>query len=191
MIRSGRGGVPRREKRSARAVFTSCLFALCALAAVPAFAVGVGDAAPSFSLPVLGGDSTRSLSDSHGKVRYLDFWASWCPPCRVSIPAIVSLQEELGGSRFEVIGINVDERLADAMAFMRRLPVNYENLSDPRGETAEAYSLLGMPTSFVIDAQGRVTLVHVGFRRGDMKAIRAHVLELLGESGAHGRKAKP
>ena len=174
-----------------RAVVASFLLVLSGLVAGPAFAIGEGDAAPDFSLPVLGGDSTRTLSDSHGKVRYLDFWASWCPPCRVSIPEIAALHEELGGSRFEVIGINVDERLADALRFMRRYPVGYENLSDPKGEIAEAYALLGMPTSFVIGAQGRVTLVHVGFKPGDMKAIRAHILELLGKRGAHGRKAKP
>ena len=171
-----------------RATITSYLLALNMLIANPAFAVDEGDPAPDFSLPVLGEGSTRSLSDSHGKVRYLDFWASWCPPCRVSIPEIVTLQEELGGSRFEVIGINVDERLDDAMRFLGRYPVNYENLSDPQGETAEAYALLGMPTSFVIDPEGRVTLVHVGFRPGDMKAIRAHILELLGERRAEGKE---
>ena len=174
----------RRENRLMRANFASYLIALSVLVASPAFAVGVGDAAPGFSLPVLGAESTRALSDSHGKVRYLDFWASWCPPCRVSIPEIVGLQEELGGSRFQVIGISVDERLDDATRFLGRYPVNYENLSDPRGEVAEAYALMGMPTSFVIDAQGRVTRVHVGFRPGDMKAIRAHILEVLGERTA-------
>ena len=144
-----------------------------------AFAVTVGDLAPGFVLPVLGSESTRSLSESHGKVRYLDFWASWCPPCLVSVPAIVALQEELGGERFEVIAINVDERPGDAMRFLERHPTNYDSLSDPQGETAEAYALLGMPTSFVLDPEGRVTLVHVGFRRGDMKAIRAHIVALL------------
>ena len=167
------------------AFFTSCLLALSVLVAGPAFAVGEGDAAPDFSLPVLGSDSMRSLSDSHGKVRYLDFWASWCPPCRVSIPEIVSLQDELGGSRFEVIGINVDERPADAVRFMRRYPMSYENLSDPSGKTAEAYALLGMPSSFVIDPGGHVTMVHVGFRPGDMKAIRDHILQLLGGGEAN------
>ena len=149
------------------------------LASGVAFGVTVGDVAPGFALPVLGSESTRSLSESHGKVRYIDFWASWCPPCRVSVPAIVALQEELGGDRFDVIAINVDERTDDALRFLERHPTNYDSLSDPRGETAEAYSLLGMPTSFVLDPEGRVTLVHVGFKRGDMKAIRAHIVELI------------
>ena len=95
------------------------------------------------------------------------------------MPAIVSLQRELGGSRFEVIAINVDERIDDALAFMERYPMNYDVLSDPRGTTAGAYALPGMPTSFVVDPEGRVTLVHVGFRPGDMQAIRAHIVEVL------------
>ena len=162
------------------ALLKSFILAMSLLLAETAWGVAEGDLAPDFVLPVLGGESTRSLSASHGRVRYIDFWASWCPPCRVSIPEIVALQDELGGSRFEVIGINVDERIDDALRFAGRYPMNYDNLSDPRGTTASAYALPGMPTSFVIDPEGRVTLVHVGFRRGDMKAIRAHIVELLG-----------
>ncbi len=95
------------------------------------------------------------------------------------MPEIVALQEELGGERFEVISVNVDEQVGDAMRFLSRHPVNFDSLSDPQGLTAEAYALLGMPSSFVLDPEGRVTLVHVGFKRGDMKAIRVHIVELL------------
>ena len=97
----------------------------------------------------------------------------------MSVPEIVALQRDLGGSRFEVIAINVDERLDDALRFLERYPMNYDVLSDPQGATAAAWALPGMPTSFVVDPDGRVTLVHVGFRRGDMQAIRAHIVELL------------
>lgn len=162
----------------------SFTLALGLLLAGTALGVAEGELAPDFLLPVLGGDTTKSLSASHGKVRYIDFWASWCPPCRVSIPEIVALQDELGGSRFEVVGINVDERIDDAMRFLGRYPTNYDNLSDPQGTTAKAYALPGMPTSFVVDPEGRVTLVHVGFKRGDMKAIRAHIAALLDRNRA-------
>ena len=162
-----------------RAAPKALLLALNLMLADTASGVTVGDMAPAFLLPVLGGETATSLSASHGKVRYIDFWASWCPPCRVSVPEIVALQQELGGARFEVIAINVDERVDDALKFLERYPMNYEVLSDPRGATAAAYDLPGMPTSFVVDPEGRVTLVHVGFRRGDMKAIRAHIVELL------------
>ena len=162
-----------------RAAPKAFVLALNLLLANPASGVAEGDMAPGFELPVLGGETTKSLSASHGKVRYIDFWASWCPPCRVSVPEIVALQRDLGGSRFEVIAINVDERLDDALRFLEHYPMNYDVLSDPQGATAAAYALPGMPTSFVVDPEGRVTLVHVGFRRGDMQAIRAHIVELL------------
>ena len=153
--------------------------ALTLLFFTPVFGVTAGDDAPDFTLQVLGSESTGSLSATHGKVRYIDFWASWCAPCRVSIPQIVALQADLGGNHFEVIGINVDERVGDALEFLDRFPVNYRNLSDPIGTTAAAYALQTMPMSFVVDPNGRVTLVHEGFRRGDMETIRAHIVELL------------
>ena len=162
--------------------FRLLVLALNLLLAEAAFGVGEGDAAPDFRLPVLGGEATKSLSGSHGKVRYLDFWASWCAPCRVSIPQIIALQAELGGDDFEVIAINVDERVDDALDFVQRFSMNYDNLSDPRGDIAQAYALSTMPTSFIIDRGGRVTMVHEGFRRGDIDIIRAHIVELLGRS---------
>ena len=155
------------------------VLALALLASGPAQAVSEGEIAPGFSLPTLGDGPERSLAESHGKVRYLDFWASWCAPCRVSIPAMVDLQTELGGKDFEVLAINVDKQPEDALRFLGRYPVNYVNLSDPQGVVAAAYALPGMPTSFVIDRDGRITLMHAGFRRGDMEAIRGHILKLL------------
>ena len=163
-----------------RTSLKSCALTLSLLVAPTVWGVGEGDMAPDFRLPSLAGEPIQSLSASHGKIRYVDFWASWCPPCRASVPEIAALHEELDGDRFEVIAINVDERVADAIAFLERYPMPYDVLSDPQGRVAAAWSLPGMPTSFVIDPEGRVTLVHVGFKRGDMKAIRAHILELLG-----------
>ena len=162
------------------------VLALNLLAAKAALGVGEGDTAPDFTLPVLAEDPARSLSlsETDGKVRYIDFWASWCAPCRVSIPQIIALQEELGGPRFEVIAINVDERVGDALDFLVRYPMNYVNLSDPQGDTAAAYALAGMPMSYVVDAEGRVTMAHVGFNRGDMETIRSHILALLGTQPA-------
>ena len=145
-----------------------------------ALGVGEGDTAPDFMLPVLGDDTIVSLSESQGTVRYVDFWASWCIPCRIAVPQLVALQEELGGDAFQVIGINTDERVEDALDYAERYAMNYVNLSDPDGDAARAYDLQAMPMSYVIDREGRVTLAHAGFRRGDMEAIRAHILELLG-----------
>lgn len=163
-----------------RALLLSLILSLNILISAAASAVSEGDLAPDFTLPILGGAEHKSLSASHGKVRYLDFWASWCLACRVSIPEMIVLQQELGEERLEVITVSVDEWIDDATRFLSHYSVNYDNLSDPQGAVAEAYGLLAMPTSFVIDPEGRITLVHQGFKPGDMKAIRAHIVELLG-----------
>ena len=162
-----------------RALLLSLILSLSILITNAASGVSEGDLAPDFTLPILGGEERKSLSASHGMVRYLDFWASWCIACRVSIPEMIVLQQELGGKHFKVIAISVDEWIDDATSFLNRYSVNYDNLSDPQGEIAEAYGLQAMPASFVIDPEGRVTLVHLGFKPGDMKAIRAHIVELL------------
>ena len=93
---------------------------------------------------------------------------------------MIALKNELGERRFEIIAISVDEDIEDAIRFLDRYPVNYINLSDSEGKAAKAYALRAMPMSFVIDHEGRVTMTHAGFRPGDMQAIRAHILELLG-----------
>ena len=163
-----------------RALLLSVILSLSILFTAAASAVSEGDLAPDFTLPTLDGQESKALSASHGKVRYLDFWASWCIACRVSIPEMIVMQQELGEERLAVIAISVDEWIDDATRFLSRYSVNYDNLSDPHGKIAEAYGLLAMPTSFVIDPEGRITLIHQGFKPGDMTAIRAHIDELLG-----------
>ncbi len=116
-----------------------------------------------------------------GKVIYLDFWASWCGPCRVSLPEIVKIQEALASEKFTVIAINVDKDPEKGIKFLQRYPVNYPVLSDAAGEVAKAFELPGMPSSFVID-HGKISLVHKGYRSGDMMMIRAHIEDLLNES---------
>ena len=167
-----------------RAMLFSLALSLTILFSSAASAISEGDLAPDFTLPILGGEGTKSLSEGYGKVRYLDFWASWCLACRVSIPEMIVLQQELGEKEFEVIAISVDEWIDDANRFLSRYSINYDNLSDPQGKIAEAYGLLAMPTSFVIDPEGRITLVHQGFKAGDMMTIRAHIVELLARQQA-------
>ncbi len=142
-------------------------------------ALSEGDTAPSFSLPILGEQQIVSLSELRGKIVYLDFWASWCGPCRISLPQMVVLQEELGSDQFEVIAINLDEDQEQGSRFLKRYPVNYTVLTDPEGKVAEIYQLPGMPSSFVIDQAGIISLAHTGFRRGDMSIIRNHIEVLL------------
>lgn len=160
------------------------LWCLLALLAVPAFAgVQAGQQAPVMSLPLLSsvGPAQLSLASLQGKVVYLDFWASWCGPCRLSFPQLEQLRQELAPQGFEVLAVNVDESEADALGFLEEIPVSYPVVRDGTGATPAAWGILGMPTGYLIDRNGVVRLVHQGYRKSDGAALRASIIELLGE----------
>ena len=154
---------------------------LCLPAWAGAAGVAVGDTAPAVNLPALSADGEISLQALRGKVVYLDFWASWCGPCRVSFPLLTQLRNELGASGFEVLAINVDEVEADARQFLAEVPVSYPVVRDGEGATPQAFGILGMPTGYLIDRHGIVRDIHQGFRKSDIVKLRGAVIELLGE----------
>jgi thiol-disulfide isomerase/thioredoxin len=141
----------------------------------------VGQVAPALSLPQLSGAGEVSLESLRGKVVYLDFWASWCGPCRISFPQLEQLRNELGSKGFEVLAINVDEVESDAQAFLSEVSVSYLVVRDGEGITPGTYGILGMPTGYLIDRQGIVREIHQGFRKSDGAYLRAAIVELLGE----------
>lgn len=144
-------------------------------------AANVGEPAPDISLPLLGQQNQLDLKQLKGKVVYLDFWASWCGSCRVSLPLLSELRSDLSESGFEVVGVNVDAKTKDGVKFLEKYPVSFPILADPEGETPELYRLKGMPTSYLIDKKGVIRHVHVGFKKGDMVKIKKQVLALLSE----------
>jgi thiol-disulfide isomerase/thioredoxin len=159
------------------------LFSMLCTCAV--YAVEVDEQAPAFSLPALD-ELTRtvSLADFRGKVIYVDFWASWCAPCQVSIPLLSELRNSYAaeGLDFEVVAINVDSDPADGTDFLLDVPVEYVVLSDPEGKTPALYDIKAMPTSYLVDKTGKVRLVHSGFKRGDIDMIADEVRKLLAET---------
>jgi thiol-disulfide isomerase/thioredoxin len=156
-------------------------FLLCLPLWVQAGGAVVGQAAPAVSLPQLSGAGEVSLESLRGKVVYLDFWASWCGPCRISFPQLEHLHNELNSQGFEVFAISVDDATADARQFLSEVPVSYLVVHDPQGVTPEAYGILGMPTGYLIDRQGVVREIHQGFRKSDGAKLRTAIVELLGE----------
>lgn len=160
-----------------------CLFTLCLFLHATAFGAAVGEAAPDFTLPDLfqktSNNGAISLNDYRGKVVYLDFWASWCAPCLVSIPLINELRNKYKNEAFEVLAVNVDTDPEDGIDFLYDHPVDYPVVSDPEGLSPALYELIGMPTSFLIDAEGTIRLVHVGFKLSDIDMIEAELVELL------------
>lgn len=160
-----------------------CWLACLAFAlALPARAetIAVGQPAPVVVLPSLTEEGrTYDLAQLKGQVVYVDFWASWCGPCRVSFPIIDEIYQELAGRGFQVLAINVDEYPEDAMEFLQALPVSYPVVRDAEGVTPAAFGIIGMPTGFLIDQQGTVVKIHQGFRKSDADWLRKEILKLL------------
>jgi len=141
--------------------------------------VTASEPAPDFQIKNKKG-ITR-LSDLRGKVVYVDFWASWCAPCRKSFPWLNEMQKKYGDKGLTIIGINVDKERQLANSFLEKNPATFSMVYDPDGELASKYKLVGMPSAYLIDKQGNIQHTHVGFRTSKKelyeKAIR-HLLNL-------------
>ncbi|MFZ2170725.1 MAG: TlpA disulfide reductase family protein [Methylococcaceae bacterium] len=142
-------------------------------------ATNVGQTAPQFTLPTLQQDQPTALKQYAGKVIYLDFWASWCAPCRTSFPLLDKLHEKLKAQGFTVVAINLDEDKANAEKFLQEFPVGFTVLRDAKGEWADQFVVESMPTSFIIDKQGVVQNIHHGFASDDIKELEEKIMTLL------------
>jgi thiol-disulfide isomerase/thioredoxin len=136
--------------------------------------------APGFTLP--GQNKTIQLSKYKGKVVYLDFWASWCEPCKRSFPWMNQLQEQYGEDGFEIVAVNLDESRKDAEAFLNKMPAKFDVAFDKSGKTAEAYNLKAMPSSFLIDRDGKLVHKSLGYRAEEKKILEKKIQQLVGKN---------
>ena len=128
-----------------------------------------GTSAPDFELP--GTDATIRLAQYRGKVVYLDFWASWCGPCKQSFPWMNAMQAKYGAKGLQVLAINVDTRRDDARRFLLASPAAFVVAYDGQGHTPRLYDVKTMPSSYLIDRAGRLLTVHRGFSPQDSAAL--------------------
>jgi cytochrome c biogenesis protein CcmG, thiol:disulfide interchange protein DsbE len=132
--------------------------------------------APGFVLPSRAGGDV-ALDSLRGKVVYLDFWASWCAPCRSSFPWMKSLHETWSAKGLVIVAVNVDKERALADAFLAEHAAPFTVAFDPAGKVAEAYHLSTMPTSFVIARDGTIVLAHSGFLPTKTADVEAAIQE--------------
>jgi len=138
--------------------------------------------APDFTLPTPEG--SVSLADLRGKAVYLDFWASWCPPCKKSFPWMNSIAKRYEDEGLVVLAVNLDKKRELATEFLNSVPARFPIAFDPKGEVASRYQLPGMPTSFLIDRNGDLVGRHVGFREGDKADMEQSIRALLEKGGS-------
>ena len=144
-------------------------------------AIELNSAAPLFSLPSIKTTQQVTLSDYKGKVIYLDFWASWCAPCRVSFPILDNLHQTYQKDGFEVVAINLDEEPEAAQRFLKDYPASFTVLRDAIGHVPENYYVEAMPSSFLIDRKGIIRHIHEGFSRTDEADLKQKIEMLLAE----------
>ena len=135
---------------------------------------------PTIVLPDLEGRA-RGLDEFTGQVVLLDFWATWCVPCLESLPVYAELQAELGDRGLTVVAVNVDEAGEPVQEFAQRFAPGVLVLLDPDGSVPSLLGLKVMPTAWLLDRAGGVKARHEGFRRDEAEALRAEILELLGD----------
>ena len=125
-----------------------------------------GSAAPDFSLPARDGSTVR-LSELKGQVVMVNFWATWCGPCRQEMPLLAQLQSKYEPLGFTVLGVNVEPDSAAAVTWLKGVPVAFPILFDRKNAVAQSFGVEGMPSSVFIDRNGNVRYVHRGYAPGD------------------------
>ncbi len=137
------------------------------------YALDPGSKAPDFELQ--GEQGPVKLSSTAGSVVYVDFWASWCGPCRQSFSWMNAMQEKYRSQGLKIIGVNLDGKNEDARKFLSQIPAHFTVAFDSKGVTPKIYGVKGMPTSFLIGRDGKVIFQHLGFKEADRENLEKQI----------------
>lgn len=142
-------------------------------------AAGAGPA-PNFTLKSLKGKNMK-LSEMAGNVVLINFWASWCGPCREEMPLLNDLHKKYKPLGFTVLGVNVEEQADNARGFLNDFPVDFPVLLDSMNQVSKMYKVVAMPTTVVVDRDGNMRFLHKGYKSGDEQKYRKMVKKLVRE----------
>jgi peroxiredoxin len=154
--------------------------ALAAAGSAASAAITPSAGAPDFTLPSVSGPNLR-LQEQRGRVVMVNFWATWCGPCRVEMPHLSRLYDKYRGSGFVVLGVNIDEDPRKAASLASQLGMSFPVLLDTDKKVSRLYDLSTMPSTILIDRDGRVRYVHRGYRDGYEDTYEKQIRELLRE----------
>jgi len=147
---------------------------------IDADAAEMNKAATDFTLKSLGGNNLK-LSEMAGNVVLINFWASWCGPCREEMPLLNALHNKYEPLGFTVLGVNVEEDSANAEGFLKNFPVDFPILLDNTNKVSKQYKVIAMPTTVVVDRDGNMRYLHQGYKPGDEATYRQMVKKLVRE----------
>ncbi len=164
-------------------MFRTLLLAACLAAPLLAEAVDPGQQAPDIFGRSLTEDRKYRVSDFRGKVLIVDFWASWCGPCIVSMPELSKLRNRMvamgHSDRFEILGVNLDDDPERALAFLKQHPVSYPVIADLLGLGTREFAPRKLPSAYVITPTGRVSFIYYGYGKGYEAELEQRVLAEL------------
>lgn len=142
-----------------------------------ALALDPGQPAPALELQ--GATAPVGLSKLKGKLVYVDFWASWCGPCKQSFPWMNEMQAKYGARGLQILAVNVDAKRADADGFLAGTPASFQVAFDPTGDAPKRFEVKGMPSSVLVGPDGKVIKVHNGFRADERKQLEDAIVAAL------------
>jgi peroxiredoxin len=150
------------------------------LASVAATAGPVSGPAPDFTLQMLGGGQ-MSLAEQKGNVVMVNFWATWCAPCRQEMPHLEALHQRYSSLGFTLLGVNVEEDSSGAQDWLAETPVSFPILFDPQSSVSELYDVIAMPSTVMIDRQGNLRYLHHGYKPGYEDEYQNQIRALIRE----------
>jgi peroxiredoxin len=159
---------------------SALILALSLSAMAAASSVSPGSAAPAFQLPAASGTPV-GLGDLKGQVILINFWASWCGPCRQEMPILEQMYRKYKPAGFTLLGVNVEPKSADAVGFLKSTPVSFPILFDTESKVSTLYEVSGMPSTVIVDRKGKVRYIHHGYKAGDESEYLDQIRTLMRE----------
>ncbi len=159
---------------------TLSLLGLILLVSGQVFAAAPQGPAPDFALKTPDGENAR-LSEYRGEVVMINFWASWCAPCRQEMPLLEELYVQYQPLGFTILGVNVEQDSSKALAMLEDIPVSFPIMLDTQSTVSKLYNVVAMPTSILIDRDGNMRYLHHGYKPGYEEQYQQQVRELIKE----------